>query len=324
MKNIVKIITVCALCVTACQTPNYSNKDFTKDHKSFAELDPAGYATYLEGVRDFKDTDHLVTMAGVIVPQEAPSVQAEHLTTLPDSLDYVIINNIEDISPEILEEVDMIEQVKRTKTLGLIDLNQIVEKWENIQEQKVEAGEKPGSEKAKREYIKTETIKLLDIVEEDNLFGIVFSSIGEKSDAFWTTIENWKMSNEDKIVVFRGVPGLVPEKLITKCRYIIISAGTSSSIGTLNGTIGRLIRFCSVKKNILVEVTVPSMDSPKQVGATPEVAAEFAVEKQNNRKYQTQGIVVANADKDYYRKDKMYRNVRKAITILNSVNEEEK
>lgn len=322
MKNIFTIIAVFGLGLTACQTPDYKPMDFTGDHKSFEEMDPEGYKIHLQNVREFKTTDHLVSIAGVDAVSTTPRLQPEHLTNLPDSVDYVMIKDVRDIAPEIVSEIQEIEEEKGTRTLGLIDLNEIVAAWNDMQDAKEDAGEEPGTDMEKEQFIKAETKSRLDIIDEDNMHGVVFSALGVKSKGFWTLIDNWKRSNEDKVILFRGIPSLVPENLILKCKYIIILAESNSSIGTLNGAIGRLVRFSPVKDNILVEVMVPSMDAPKQVGATPQVAAKFVLDKQDNKKYKPLGIVLNNADKDYYHKGLIYGNLRKAISMLNIIEEE--
>ena len=155
--------------------------------------------------------------------------------------------------------------------------------------------------------------------------GIVFSAEGASDVAqksFLKTVATWAESHEDMELLFRGgIRNVEDAELLGKCKYVIIIAGENSTVGDLTLHAPRILGSTEVHDRVLMEVTVPSSATPKQVGATPQIAAQWVKETKNHKKYTPQGVVVANADDDYYRNDDIFVNVRAAIQILNPVNE---
>ena len=66
----------------------------------------------------------------------------------------------------------------------------------------------------------------------------------------------------------------------------------------------------------LLEVSIPSLEDPTQVGATAQVGAEWVVEAEEG--FTKCGLGFSNAQDDYYNATRIYNNIRQAIRIMNS------
>lgn len=79
-----------------------SCSDWTEaEHKDFLppmnQNDPA----FLTSLRDFKVGEHLVTMMIVRGTSTAPNRQNQHPMSMPDSVDYLLMTDVDDLHPAL-------------------------------------------------------------------------------------------------------------------------------------------------------------------------------------------------------------------------------
>ena len=73
---------------------------------------PELYAQYLQSLKEYRDSEHKVMIAKFDNVPGAPAGRAEHINCLPDSVDYVILNNPDNLSRTILSEMKESVRIK--------------------------------------------------------------------------------------------------------------------------------------------------------------------------------------------------------------------
>ena len=94
-------------------------------YTSLEEKNPELYKAYYQSIRDYRASDHKVVIAKFDNKPGVPSGRAEHITCLPDSVDYIILNNPADLSPVIMAEMDEARTLKGQKVLYQIEYKAI-------------------------------------------------------------------------------------------------------------------------------------------------------------------------------------------------------
>jgi hypothetical protein len=86
----------------------------------------------MESIREYRATEHPVLIAKFDNKRTAPAGRAEHLNCLPDSVDFVILNNPAELSEANIAEMKEIKEEKAVPTLMEIRYDAIVKEWEDI------------------------------------------------------------------------------------------------------------------------------------------------------------------------------------------------
>ena len=324
MKKIILPLVAVMFSLTACNWNDIKNLDYTQNHPSFEESDPEGYALYLENIRDYKASEHPVMIVGFETISEEPHVQSQHITSLPDSVDYVWLKNIKELHPRILDEIKVCREQKAMQFLADVNFDTMKQTWSAMQDAKEAEGKPLGSEeefvKFVEESTKTELAKCVDY----ELDGIVFTANGsadKAQDKFIETVKNWHATNGSRTFIFRGgVKNISDVTALKFCKYlVVIGTENTSTAKDLSSQVTRILGYNKEvpTDRVVVEVTVPNSEHPEQVGASPAVAAQWYLDNLKSRYYTPRGIVIANVNDDYYRNELDYENVRKAITLMN-------
>ena len=95
------------------------------------EQNPELYAQYVKSLNEFKTSEHQVVITSIDNVSTIPTSRSQHLTDMPDSIDYICLNNIMEVSEVNASEM---EEVRRlgTKVLGLVDFDKIESAWKKI------------------------------------------------------------------------------------------------------------------------------------------------------------------------------------------------
>ena len=140
-----------------------SCSDWTEaEHKDFLppmnQNDPA----FLTSLRDFKVGEHLVTMMIVRGTSTAPNRQNQHPMSMPDSVDYLLMTDVDDLHPALSDEIAEVRSKKGTRTLNVVDYTTIRSTWDAMKEAS-SGTEHEGdyTEEKFAEYCKAETEKQL-------------------------------------------------------------------------------------------------------------------------------------------------------------------
>lgn len=312
---------------------------------------PQLYADYLKDLNRYKSEEHKLTFVSFSNPQGAPGKQAERLIAVPDSVDFICLNNPDNLSPESLAEMAKIRE-KGTRTVYSIDYSGIETEWK----EKVKADPKLTEEDG-LQYIAEYTNNMLSLCDKYNYDGIIIDYTGRslvslppaalaqyngRQQKFFGEVLTWQSKHDSKTLVFYGnVQYLVPENMgmLSKCNYIILKTAFSTNaddlalkaylalqagIDAVNGVEGG-INPVPVDR-FIVCVELPQADDRDKVKgywstvdesgnkllAAPG-AARWMVQESLN--YARKGIFIMNVHNDYY--NNTYGYVREVIRIMN-------
>lgn len=337
MKKIcIPALVATALLVSSCNDwTQTEGLDFSRPTPE--QQDPAKHQSYLKSLRDYKLRNYdeqtgaegykypvmMITVAGV---SKAPGLQNQHLTAMPDSVDYICMTNAVDLHPTVVREISKVYATKGTRTLCVVDYTIIDEAWKLMQEEKEEAGlaDDGGTEAADfAAYCKEQTLLQLSCCDQYGFAGIEISYLGKTTTdversgqlAFMECVTEWRQTHGEKLMFFRGYTrNLLDNSILADCDYIVLLAGTSSSASQLTIYVKRQLGEGVPADRFIMEVAIPTLADPTQVGATAKVAAQWTLLPETD--FSKQGVAVSNAQDDYYRIDMIYRNIRQAMAIL--------
>ncbi|MGN0188945.1 MAG: glycoside hydrolase family 18 [Candidatus Cryptobacteroides sp.] len=282
-----------------------------------------GYETYVNALADYKAGRHKVVMASVENPSgRRASTKSERLTALPDSVDIAILQNPADLCEDYLAEMEAVRKLG-TKILYRI----------------------PGPVEEDMPSLKD----MLSLYERYAYDGIVFDynspsnaglgkaeleEIRSAEDGFWDEVEEWHSSHGNALLMFAGKPQyLLDPSILSFMEYIIIDGTGASSISGLLKDISLALPkddgYSSDK--FIVEVNAP----------TPALFVENGVDEQGyfwnykgdkrmtaiegaakcaltvSDQFSIMGVMVRDAQNDYYHQGENFINIRRAVTIMN-------
>lgn len=222
---------------------------------------PELYAKYLENLKTYKAGEHFVTIVSFDNKETHPVSRAEHLTDLPDSVDYICLNAIEKVNGVNRAEIAEVHK-KGTKVVGLVDMDKIETDWKAIlAAEEEEAAKNPAPEEGEGgeedtetpvepevdpatrfiEYCKAETTRMLALCDEMGLDGVEMNYTGSdlaslvdeeeiaaetaRQGAFFDVIAAWKAATPGKALLFKGSPqNVINKTILSECSYLIIYA----------------------------------------------------------------------------------------------------
>lgn len=248
MKNIVLNSGVCLVLALAASFALSSCDDWTEVESleihspSFEEQNPQLYADYLKDLNAYKASDHHILMVSVENPL-VPTKQADRLTAIPDSVDYISLNHPENLSPEMLEEITKV-RLKGTKVVYSIHFSGFEEKWLEMKKANPELTE----EDAQAYLDKCVDEKL---VLSDSFDGIIVdydghSLVSLKDEELETYVarqtnllrklDGWKKESGKRLLFYGNVQYLTAENMfiLNQCDYIILKTALSPNEGDLS------------------------------------------------------------------------------------------
>ena len=170
MKNILLNSSLCLALGMAASFSLSSCEEWTEveslniNTPSFEEKNPQLYADYLKDLNAFKASDHHVLFVSINNVAN-PTKQAERLTAMPDSLDYISLNNPTEVGPSLLEEMNEVRK-KGTKVVYTISYPQFEDEWKAMLEVN------PGlTAEEKQEYILKRAKEQLTLSDQYNYDG---------------------------------------------------------------------------------------------------------------------------------------------------------
>lgn len=351
MKTIFKtlILTVAAMATLSACAKWTETKPITVTYVTNETKNPQLYAQYLQSLRDYRETEHQVLMAKFDNEAGIPSVRNQHISNLPDSVDYVILMNPTRVSAAHLEEMAQMKEDKGIQTLAEVNLTKIAATYVDLiaAEQKAyEALEEPTEEDAvvdtpeRFESVVTPLVEdALKGVDKVGAMYLVFDSKNpytysdeKKADVaaiqslLFAKVNQWLSAHADALVIFEGVPGhiLCDTPVIGRARYIVVDARDAHNAQTLSYKVA-FAQFASpempVDRIVIGVTTIDDSDPSNTDGyfsngiSAIEGAAYWAINAEEG--YSKKGICVTNAQDDYYGKERIYAEINKAIAIMN-------
>lgn len=338
-----------ALAVTSCSDWNDVESLQIKT-PTFEEQNPQLYADYLKDLNRYKSEEHKVVFVSFENPKGAPSKQAERLTVIPDSVDFICLNN-PNVDPETQAEMVKIRE-KGTRTVYSISYSTIEDTWK----EKVKANPNLTEEDG-LQYIGEYTSELLALCDKYNFDGIVadytgrslvslpeaaFNEYNGRQQKFFGEIMNWESKHESKTLIFYGnIQYLVPENMsmLNKFDYIVLKTASSTNGDDLalkaylaiqageDGVSGQegAVNPVPVDRFIIC-VELPQADDKDKVKgywSTVDEKGNKILSAQGTAHwmlkesldYTRKGIFILNIHNDYY--NNTYGPVREVIRIMN-------
>jgi hypothetical protein len=321
-KNISIMASAAVMLLCGCsewtQPENLNFRPLTPEEK-----DPAAYAEYLAAIREYKASEHNVMILTMEGTSEYPSSQNQHIMAMPDSADYVCVKIEDKLHEVIAAEIPAVLEKKGTKTLVSVDHAVINAAWTALEDERVDKGEAPGTQEELAAFFTEQTEKLVARCNEYGFGGLMVSFQGTKAGAagvaqaaFIEVIKKFHQENPEKELIFRGgARNIIDQEFLNEFKYIIVIAGEERKLSLLPG---RSLGSTAPKDRVIMELTVPSADEPEQVGMSPVEAAAWLWTEIENPSFTPRGLCVENAHDDYFCKDMAFKNIRAAITVLNT------
>lgn len=337
----------------ACSAILFSCSDWTDTESldihipTIEEQNPELYARYVQSLNEYKASEHKVVIASVNNLSTMPSSRSQRLVDMPDSLDYICLNNILAVNEMNVSEMKEVRKLG-TKVLGLIDFDAIESAWKRILDEEANTpadsetpeegeGEEPiDNESRFIVYCQREVVKRINIGSLLGVDGFIANFTGfdlnvlseeglaaerDRQAAFFDAIDGWRTATNE-VLIFKGVPqNVVDRAILSDCKYIILNAHSAKSISQMS-YVGIMASVADVPTDrFIIGVTTPyttisgaiygtlSNNSSAIVGA-----AQWAIAGTDD--FTKVGISIDNAEQDYYNVSKIYTNTREAINIL--------
>lgn len=352
-KFLLPVVAVVVLSSAGCD-------DWTKterldiNYSSLEEQNPELYRRYLEALKVYKADEHKIVFISVDNTISAPSQRNEHLTTMPDSVDFICLMNPDNLHPTLAGEFAKVRE-KGTRVIYNIDYNAIEKLWEKHLEEEADKPEElaeddgvPTPEQQElrfHEFCKEQTINQLNLCAKYGYDGVQVNYTGRtphamqeaekaryaaRQDAFLSNVKAWHESNSGKVLVFQGNPqNLIDKSVLDGCDYIVIPALDATSSDELSYTVLMAAAEGVPTDRFIIGVTIPSaIDQSNENGYFAGYEADGKTRARAVKgaalwilntvpNYVKAGISVADAQYDYYNLTLVYKNIREAIDIMN-------
>lgn len=300
------------------------------------------YAEYIKNLNDYKARPHKVTLVTFENTEEITG-QVSLLMALPDSIDYISLQNPDKLNPETVREMDEVRK-KGTKVVYDVDFAVFDGEWTVLQKADTEG---TLTEEDALKFFTDRTNEMLMLCDKHGYDGITFSYKGRshvslteaekviykgRQAAFFDAVSAWHKAHSGKTLSFIGNAQYLFDEykpLLEDCDYVILMTDMASSAGE-----------CSIRAQLAVESgnvptdrfvagvqTVRPDDEDQLYGYYDAVdangnkiraifgAAEWV--GQFSAPFTRAGLLIHNAQYDYYDSSLAYRYIREAISVMN-------
>ena len=356
--NIFKTILLAAAAVSSASCSEWTEPESVGFHyTTLEEKNPELYKAYFQSIRDYRDSEHKVVIAKFDNKATTPAGRAEHITCLPDSVDYIILYNPE-VSAAIADEMREVRELKGQKVLYQIEYKAIeneykayAEAWNDAHQPAEGEDEEVPSDPADTlislnnyvsDAVKARTAYLAEYGYDG--VNIVYSSRNPASctedaldelkaaqAAFLAPIAEALASCPDALVFFEGTPQYILEnvEIVENADYLIIPATGAVNEYELSYELGLANRHGNIPSDrFVVLVTTRSLVDPALTDGTfsgtdrngKEMTAIIGAAEWTAKSTSgvvKAGIAVENAQNDYFNLSEVYYNIREAISIMN-------
>lgn len=224
--------------------------------------DAENYQSYLESLRAYKASDHALVYAWVNLSDKAPSTQGERLTSLPDSIDVVVVSPVTDLDKQLRADIRKVREDKAMKTICGVDYDELKATHEAICTKNAELRDNIEAEYSAKDlndpevlaeyqsklaacadpllkdYLMEHLSAALSFIKVHDLDGALFGFDGKSSlllddkaleeytahkNLFMDIALDWSERNPDKTIVFMGKPqNIENEQLLNKFDMFLI------------------------------------------------------------------------------------------------------
>lgn len=343
MKNTVKkglrfssLFAASALLLAACsEWTEYESLDIKTP-----SMDQGLYADYVKNLKAYKAGSHKVAMASFENVANGPTRQAERLTVLPDSLDVILLNNPDNLHAGYVSEMKKVRE-KGTRVGYAIDYATIEAEWTEM----LKADASLTEEQALT-YIADRTTEMLSLCDKWGYDGLVFTYVGRstasmteealaqygaRQAAYFNTVAAWRESHKSAFFAYRGLAQYVlaaNKPLLADCNYIILETTSASNLSEMTIAASAAVDSGDVPADrfIVTTETTRYNDEDKIYGYLGTTDAEGNAERSirggalwvgQPSDFTRAGMLILNAQYDYYDNTPIYFHLREAIDIMN-------
>ena len=350
MKNIMNSITsrmrpLCKhlLCMTAVlgfAVASPSCSDWTEMEEVGVEVpsdkDSEAYKQYLALLRDYRNSQHKIVYVEFDNVAK-PVSRAHHLESLPDSVDFVLMNNPEVLPEWICTERENLRTQKGIKFLYAVDFEALEAEYEEL----VADEENPltdsfvdySSERMDRMFALCDSLHYDGLTLRYNGKSTLIMTDEQRAEfvarqeLILSKTEAWIESHPDHLFFYEGRPEfLLEKKFLQHADYLILTTRDASDVRQLTLRALTSLKPNVPTNNILVAVSTPSLDpsdsatgyfkdaNGNSVSALTETAYWVVT---NDTEFTKAGMVIASVANDYHNGVYSYNNVRNAMSIMN-------
>ena len=295
-KFLLPVAVVAAVSFAACSDWT-ETESLDMKNPSLETQNPGLHKQYLEALRTYKAGEHKVVLVTLDNPATAPAARNQHLTTIPDSVDFISLANPDNLHPTVLGEFEKVH-AKGTRVIYDIDYAAIEARWTQILEEEEanrpeepetpaegEGGDEGGEEPVEtpesrfltfcREY----TAGMLALCDKYGYDGVQISYTGRapqamvgdeleqytaRQEAFLSTVRSWYEAHAGKLLLFQGAPqNLIDKSLLAECAYIVIPALSATSADEMSFAVLMAIAADVPVDRFVIGVKTPSLTDSK-------------------------------------------------------------
>lgn len=343
MKNIMKkglsisaLLAASALLVTSCSDwTEYESLDVKTP-----SMNEGLYADYVANLKAYKAGAHKVVMATFENAVQGPTRQAERLAVLPDSLDFIALNNPDNLHADYRAEITEVRK-KGTRVGYVIDYSTFESEWSAMLKEDASL-----TEEQALAYISERTQSMLALNDTYGYDGLIFSFNGRsmasmteadlaqytaRQAAFFEAVSSWRTAHPDAFFAYKGRAQYLVEAskpLLAECDYIILETTSANNASDMTITASAAIGSGNIPSDRFVITTETTRydDEDKIYGYFGSVDASGnsirsiqggAVWVGQPSDFTRAGMLILNAQYDYYDNTPVYFHLREAIDIMN-------
>lgn len=296
---------------------------------------PELYNKYLQNLRAYRATDHVLVYAWFDNSNKTPNSRSEHFTDLPDSIDYVAVTNPENIADWELQEMNTVRSQKGTKFIYNVDFDAIKADYNALLE--VATDDEPVNIDFMG-YLIQELEKQLSYVEKFNFDGVCIAYKGKSTlhmlpaalkeykaneKTFFNILSDWHSRQPNALITFFGNPAnVIDATLLNDCNVLLVDGTSASSADALTQTIVMCqnddlaaAQFGMVISSFYVDDENQTIGYFADGSFALDNIADWATANPGGINIHAVGVV--GVENDYYNPQQAYSHTRALISAVN-------
>lgn len=353
-KQLIKCLMMAVLAVPALSSCSdwTDTESLEFDYVLPSEQDPDAYNAYLGLLRNYKQSQHKIMIAKFDNSGDLVSGQSDRLAALPDSIDYVVLQEADNLKSLLVQDVNDIRQQKGTRTLYAISYADALAKYQAILDEEGAAAQDPeaqadgeGEEQPETpavdrflevaaQYV-NDRLALYDKYGYDGIVVVYsdpaypaglseeeYAQLQARQEAFFAPIQAWAESHQEAAFIFEGYPqNVIDPAVFTQADYVVVTMLDAVSSDELVWAAEMALTEGVPSDRIVFGVTIPDMTDDKATdgywGSDYAVVGAAYTVISANGSFTKAGLCVDNVEDDYFNVDYIYPHVREAIQIMN-------
>lgn len=353
-KQLIKCLMMAVLAVPALSSCSdwTDTESLEFDYVLPSEQDPDAYNAYLGLLRNYKQSQHKIMIAKFDNSGDLVSGQSDRLAALPDSIDYVVLQEADNLKSLLVQDMNDIRQQKGTRTLYAISYADALAKYQAILDEEGAAAQDPEAQADGEGEEQPETPAVdrflevaaqyvngrLALYDKYGYDGIVvvysdpaypaglseeeYAQLQARQEAFFAPIQAWAESHQEAAFIFEGYPqNVIDPAVFTQADYVVVTMLDAVSSDELVWAAEMALTEGVPSDRIVFGVTIPDMTDDKATdgywGSDYAVVGAAYTVISPSGSFTKAGLCVDNVEDDYFNVDYIYPHVREAIQIMN-------